>query len=693
MSSSVARLFSDVPNTLVPLIVFCNTPLTAFKGVGAETAKKLKRLNLLTARDVLFFLPTRYGVFEQGTFVPQRPVLFEADVLGVKRGFRYTEVQVQTQEFARSFILYFHHKQEHALRRRLAAENSWHVWGVPLFSGPKLAFFFPRLAPFDPKRLRIIESIYAETQGLSSLQIARLVREVLQRLPLVDEWHAPSMMHQKGWASFHKSLLIAHQGDASPDVMHRARTRLMCDRMLARQLLFHIEKEMLQQSRAVPLQDVRSLFLQKAHDNGFQLTDSQLKALEDIQQDMQKTVPMQRLLQGDVGSGKTLVAFGALFSALRQHKKALYLAPTTVLAQQVYQTFTEFLQDDAAPLYLLTRATPAKEVKRLLKDPKAVLIGTHALLSDKHMLQDVALVIIDEQQRFGVQQRATLLENRSTHASPLTPHLLMMTATPIPRTHSLMLKGYIQTSYLKARLFMQRTTRVASQQKTAEVIKAIKAFLARGERVFWLCAAVEESERLMALEKRFQWLDPFFKGQMGRLYGTQKKDEQQANLKAFKEGTQPLLLCTTVIETGIDIPLASLMVIEDAQHFGLSQLHQLRGRIGRAGQESLLIALYKPPLSAVAKQRLAFFRDHDDGFDIARCDANVRGEGLLLGTLQSGFLNDALFKGWQAHTDDLEGSSQEAVRVLNDNAWRHKWEALLLQLFEPSESLKHLKAG
>ena len=431
----------------------------------------------------------------------------------------------------------------------------------------------------------------------------------------------------------------------------------------------------------------------------FQLTEAQTKAIAEITADMEAPSRMVRLLQGDVGSGKTVVAMAALLNAVEAGSQGAFMAPTEILARQHLASLEPMAKAAGVRVALLTGREKGLIRSGILAALEAgeidILVGTHAIFSEDVRFRDLALAVVDEQHRFGVHQRMQLQGKGEKPAD-----VLVMTATPIPRTLQLTAYGDMDVSRLTGKPPGRRPveTRVLPASRLDEVIEALKRALAKGARAYWVCPLVEESENtdLAAAEERAAMLREIFGGKVGLVHGRMKGAERDAAMAAFKMGETQLLVATTVIEVGVDVPEASIMVVEHAERFGLAQLHQLRGRVGRGAARSTCLLVYQPPLGPTAKQRLAALRATDDGFVIAEEDLRLRGAGELLGTKQSG-LPEFHFADLAVHGELLAAARDDARLILQrDGGLKSaRGEALrtLLYLFERDEAVRYLRTG
>jgi ATP-dependent DNA helicase RecG len=430
----------------------------------------------------------------------------------------------------------------------------------------------------------------------------------------------------------------------------------------------------------------------------FSLTQSQEKAIADIRADMARDERMLRLLQGDVGSGKTAVALMAMAAAVEAGGQAVLMAPTELLARQHLATISALGASVGLSAELLTGRMKASEraaaLERIASGAVDIVVGTHALFQENVTYKDLVLAVVDEQHRFGVHQRLRLT------AKGAAPHMLVMTATPIPRTLVLAAFGDMDVSKLTEKPAGRKPIRtvVVPDDRLNEIVERLRRATDEGQKAYWICPLVEESEAsdMMSAEERYATLEPLFGDRIGLVHGRMSAMEKDAAMAAFKRGETSLLVATTVIEVGVDVPDATILVIEHAERFGLAQLHQLRGRVGRGDRESSCILLYKAPLSETARARLSIMRETEDGFRIAEEDLKMRGEGELLGTRQSGTPGFRLAS-LEAHGDLLEVARMDARYILetDPDLAGPRGEALrvLLYLFRRDEAIRFLRAG
>jgi ATP-dependent DNA helicase RecG len=575
--------------------------------------------------------------------------------------------------------------------------------GAKLLVSGKLDMFNNRLSmahpdhmvPIDqPDRIPLIEPVWPLTAGLWPRQVANGLAEALARLPEFPEWHDPALLRREKWPPFAAALRAVQAPDKSePDKRNRA--RLAYDELLAGQVAQALIRGRVRARSGQPLigdSRLRDVALQRF---GFALTPSQTRALQEIDGDLTSPRRMLRLLQGDVGSGKTLVALLAMLRAVEAGKQAALMAPTEVLAKQHHRTLSYLCP---TPVALLTGSIKGKERARLLRGIKdgtiQMVVGTHALFQDAVEYRELALAVIDEQHRFGVTQRLTL------GAKGERTDVLIMTATPIPRTLLLTQWGEMDVSRLTekpAGRLPIRTT-LHSLGTMATVLDGVARKLEEGAQVYWVCPLVAESEALdvAAAQERYIHLKQLFGDRVGLAHGQQIPDVRDAALAAFAAGSIRLLVATTVVEVGVDVPQASVMVIEHAERFGLAQLHQLRGRVGRGADASFCLLLHEDWVNESARRRMTLLRDTDDGFVIADEDFRLRGGGDMLGTRQAGLPGYKLADPVD-HEHLLHIAHRDAAVLLSRDPRletpRGQAVRLLLRLFERSAAMRTLAAG
>ncbi len=550
------------------------------------------------------------------------------------------------------------------------------------------------IVPADkPEDLPAIEPVWPLTAGLLPWHLRRAFAAALPRLPDLPEWQDPTFHRRRGWPAFAAALRALQAPAELPATA--LRERLAYDELLAEQLQIALVRR---RERAMPgraliaTADLRATALARF---GHELTPGQAQVLAEIDADLAAPTRMLRLLQGDVGSGKTLVAALAMLRAAESGAQAAMMAPTELLARQHHATLSRFMPVEVA---LLTGATPQPERRRVLQGladgSLPLVVGTHALVQEGVAFHDLALAVVDEQHRFGVRQRGELSRKGSA------VDLLIMTATPIPRTLLLTQWGEMAVSRLRGRPAGRQpiATSLHTLATLPHVIDAIGRKLADAGRVYWVCPLVAESEvlDLAAAEQRHALLRERFGATVGLAHGRQPPEERAATLAAFARGDITLLVATTVIEVGVDVPAASVMVVEHAERFGLAQLHQLRGRVGRGAAQSFCLLLHADDTTGTARRRLALLRDTDDGFRIAEADFRERGGGDALGTRQSG-LPGLRIANPETDGAALATAARDAALLLHRDPHlttpRGQAARLLLRLFGRDRGMRALLAG
>jgi ATP-dependent DNA helicase RecG len=550
------------------------------------------------------------------------------------------------------------------------------------------------------EKLPIVEPVYPLTAGLSAKVLMKAIQAALPQLPALPEWQEAEWLKQQGWDDWHSAVQTVHRPEnmAALEPQNPARVRLAYDELLAHQLVLALVRRdrKKQQGRAYPAADemqARLLALLP-----FPLTGSQEAAIADIRADMAAPMRMLRLLQGDVGSGKTVVAMMGMLQAVANGAQAALMAPTEILARQHADTLGPWLDELGIKWQLMTARNKGKlraeNLEALSAGDVQIAIGTHALFQDDVAFQNLGLAVVDEQHRFGVQQRMAL----STKGHGVD--VLVMTATPIPRTLTLTAYGDMDVSRMPDKPPGRQPvdTRVISMDRYGEVAQSLGNAIKDGARVYWVCPLVSESELidLAAAEDRAKALHAIYGDTVGIVHGQMKAAEKDAVMARFAAGEISILVATTVIEVGVNVPEATVMVIEHAERFGLAQLHQLRGRVGRGRDKSSCVLLYRGPLGETSKARLTIMRETEDGFKIAEEDLRLRGAGEVLGTRQSG-LPAFRLADLEAHADLLPAVHDDVKLLLERDPLLKspRGEALreLLYLFRRDEAMRFLQSG
>jgi ATP-dependent DNA helicase RecG len=620
---------------------------------GSTLSDKLARLGIVREQDLVLHLPLRYEdqtrLCPMGAARPGHSWQVEGTVVNTEVQYRgRRQLVCLLEDGGAQLVLRFFHFYP-SQRKALAPGKRVRAFGEVREGryGPEMIHpSFHVVAPGTPLPERLTP-IYPTTAGLSQDTLRRVVHHALVRNPSYLAESLPTWTREPRelWG-FAESLAYLHQPppDASQSALdertHPAWTRLKFDELLAQQLSLKLHRRARSRRRAPQLKGDGSLTRALHARLPFKLTRAQQRVSAEIRHDLARAEPMQRLLQGDVGSGKTVVAALAALQAIESGFQVAFMAPTEILAEQHYRKLAAWL--DGLPLKIawLSGSLPARERKKALSAIESgearFAVGTHALFQDEVTLQRLGLAIVDEQHRFGVAQRLALRQKGIGDA-----HQLMMSATPIPRTLAMSFYADLDVSVIDEMPpgRMPVTTKLVSQRRRREIVERARKLAAAGHQVYWVCPLIEESEKLelqTAVALHADLTATLCEFKVGLLHGRMKPAEKAATMQGFVRGELHVLVATTVIEVGVDVPNASMMVIEHAERFGLAQLHQLRGRVGRGADESVCVLLFEEPMSELAKARLKAIYENNDGFEIARQDLSIRGPGEFLGARQSG---------------------------------------------------------
>jgi ATP-dependent DNA helicase RecG len=685
-------------------------PVTALPGIGPQLGRLIERAAGPLVVDLLWHLPV--GLVDRRAAPPIRElnpsdwpdavVTLKVRVERHEPGFGRRPYRIHCTDGTGTLALvYFSAKGDH-LQRQLPVGAERIVSGtVDYYNGrPQIAHPDHVVMPDQAGQIRMIEPVYPLTAGLSPRVIAKAVAAALERTPEMPEWIDPTLRGRRHWPAWHEALAAVHspQSPADLEPSTPVRERLAYDEILASQLAVGLVRARRRRRPGRVLAGTGSLQARAEAQFGFALTGSQRQALAEIAADMKAPQRMMRLLQGDVGSGKTVVALLAMLAAVESGAQAALMAPTEVLARQHHAVLQRLAAPAGVEIGLLTGREKGRArdsmLASLVSGLTPIIVGTHSLLQPDVTFRDLALAIIDEQHRFGVEQRLALTEKGRDADT------LLMSATPIPRTLMMTAYGDLDVSRLTEKPPGRRPvdTRTVPLDRFGEVSGGIARALKGGAKVFWICPMVEESEDtdIAAAEERYRALSEMLPGRVGLVHGRMKSAAKDRAMAEFAEGGVDLLVATTVVEVGIDVPQATIMVVEHAERFGLAQLHQLRGRIGRGDQPSTCILLYQAPLGEVARQRLAILRETEDGFRIAEEDLRLRGAGEVLGTRQSGL--PVLRLADLAQHEELVAVAHDDARLILDRdpeLSNQRGEALrlLLYLFRRDEAVQYLRAG
>lgn len=556
------------------------------------------------------------------------------------------------------------------------------------------------VTPAQRHTIPMREAVYPLTAGISNRQMVVFMQTVLKNLSDMPEWIDPALKQREHWPSWKEALMLLHQPpeELSVGVLNKARERLAYDEALAQQLSLQLLRTYQYSHPASKIEPSTGLREKLRQSLPFSLTQGQGQVLDEIDGDMVSGRQMLRLLQGDVGCGKTVVALMAMLSAVEAGQQAVLMAPTAILARQHYIWLKQYAESVGYTVALLMgddKAAARRETLGMLKSGMVdIVVGTHAVFQEKVEFKSLALAVVDEQHRFGVNERLLLAEKGQG------VHMLLMTATPIPRSLTMAIYGDMDCSRLMEKPAGRKPidTRVMAVDKVFDLVARLKGQVQEGARVYWVCPLVEESEVLdvAAAEERYLALKEVFGDKVGLVHGRMTMEQRQPVMQAFKLGELSVLVSTTVIEVGVDVPEATVMVVEHAERFGLSQLHQLRGRVGRSDRPSFCILLYGNDITKTGQQRLAVMRDTNDGFRIAEEDLRLRGGGDVLGTRQSG-LPDWKILDMAEHGRLFSLANDDARLALHRDPQleQSRGQALrfLLRLFRHKGAFAYMKAG
>ncbi|HEY9039194.1 MAG TPA: ATP-dependent DNA helicase RecG [Roseovarius sp.] len=692
------------PEALFPLFAEIET----LPGVGPKTAKMLAALHIEKPADLIFTLP------QSGIDRRKRASVLGADLPGVvtvevtvgqhrapaRRGGAY---RVTVEDAETTFQIIFFHAHDEYLRRALPTGARRVVSGkVELFDGvAQMVHPDHMLPPEEAHEIPDFEPVYPLTAGLTQGAMRKAALGALTRLPDLAEWIDPGQKRQEGWPDWADAIHAAHAPQQMTDLgaTHPARTRLAYDEFMAHQITLALARSRLKRSKGRITMGTGRLQARVMAALPYQATGAQTRAIAEISTDMAREIRMNRLLQGDVGSGKTLVALNALLIAVEAGGQGVMMAPTEILARQHLEGLRPLAESAGVVLEILTGRDKGAERRAKLSALAAgdihILVGTHAVFQKDVEFADLRLAIVDEQHRFGVRQRLELGRKGAA------VDVLVMTATPIPRSLSLVQYGDMDISVLDEKPPGRKpiATALVNMTRLDEVVEKLRHAIAEGRQAYWVCPLVDESEvsDLSSAEERFRRLRAALgEGRVGLVHGQMPPEDKDAAMATFQRGDTAVLVATTVIEVGVDVPNASIMVIERAESFGLAQLHQLRGRVGRGTAASTCLLMYQAPLSEGGERRLATMRDTEDGFRISEVDLEMRGAGDVIGTAQSGLPRFRIA--------DLEGQAglmavaqSDARKLLADDpdltSPRGQAARVLLWLMERDQAIRLISVG
>ncbi len=640
----------------------------SLKGVGSVVAEKLKRLGIYTLQDVLFHLPLRYedrtSVVPIGSLQPGQQVLVEGVIehSEVKFGGRSRRsLLCHIADDSGAIVLRFFHFNK-TQQQTLSKGNRLRCFGEVRYGAHRLEIAHPEYQRINKdSQLETSESltpVYPKTEGVHQSLLRNISMQVLNQLnnQTMTDWLPEAVNKKYSFPDLSAALMQVHRPKKNSyvaallELNTQAQQRLIFEELVANQLGLLKVRATVKNQSALSLKLKPELLTAFKQQLGFELTTAQEKVIVEILNDLKQKKPMLRLLQGDVGSGKTVVAAIAALTTASNGLQVAVMVPTEILAEQHFNNFSNWFSNAENSCVLLTGKDRGEVRKKKLADiaqgKAKIITGTHALFQDDVIFKDLALLVVDEQHRFGVHQRLALREKgmqNKARTENFLPHQLIMTATPIPRSLAMTAYADLDYSVIDALPAGRKpvTTVVVSAQRREEVIARVATACKNGAQAYWVCTLVEDSELLQcqAAESTAKMLTEELKPlRIGLVHGRMKAVQKQAAVIAFKNNQLDLLVATTVIEVGVDVPNASLMIIDNAERLGLAQLHQLRGRIGRGSKQSVCVLMYQQPLSEQGRQRLEILRDTSDGFKVARKDLAMRGPGEVLGTRQTGLM-------------------------------------------------------
>ena len=636
-----------------------NHDISNLKGVGPLLQEKLNSQNIFIIEDLLFLLPLKYEDRTQLFDLKKAPIdhrclvkgkIIDSKILFYGRRTLQVIIDDGTEKLKLRFF-YFSNNQY----KQFKVNETVVCFGLLKNNNNKLEMIHPEYKLLDISKNFETEDaltpIYPSVDGIKQGRVRNLVQQATNILKFSDpkDLIPTSILDQLDLPELKTSLLTLHNPPQNISInkideeLITFRNRLSFEELLAYYVSLKNLRKLALRKDADKLCEGKKQIEQFTKSLNFKLTSAQKRVTNEIIDDLSLPRPMMRMLQGDVGSGKTVVAAIACLKAILNKKQAAFMAPTELLAQQHFEALTRLFENQKIKIAILTgslKQATRKNIQHLIQHGKIdLIIGTHALFQDGVIFKNLSLIVIDEQHRFGVKQRVALREKGTEGNSH--PHQLIMTATPIPRTLALAAYADLDTSIIDELPSGRKPikTLIISNNKRKSVIEKIKIACQNGQQAYWVCPLIDESDKIEAdaANSRFQDLSSRIKSiKIGLIHGRQKNQDKEKTMLLFKEGEIDLLVATTIIEVGVDVPNASLMVIENSERMGLSQLHQLRGRVGRGSEESHCILLYKPPLNTIAKERLSVLRDSSDGFFISQKDLELRGPGEILGKKQTG---------------------------------------------------------
>lgn len=657
-----------------------NKSISTLKGVGEKLEEAFLRLGINRIKDLLLYRPYGAELKQQATsfkaidpavtYIVSAKIIKIPEYTKLPKG-RKHKIVIECEAMGMPiFVTFFNFVPYHILTKIKIGEAYTFVGRITYFLN-KMQMTHPDFYQANElQNIRKIEPKYPLTYGLNAKIINNLVDRAIFYVDADEEWLPARVIRKFGFQSFYRSLRIIHYLDAATsDEYNTSLQRLAFDEMLAQNLMLKISRNREEVHNKTPVNINKTRLKEFVANLKFKLTDSQNRVLREVLEDIAKPKSMLRLVQGDVGSGKTIIAVISMLAAISEGGQAVIMAPTDILAQQHFAGISEMLEPLGIRVGLLKNAMPAKlkaeNLTKIESGEISIIVGTHSLIQDSVSFADLKLAVIDEQHRFGVKQRLALSQKGNN------PDVLLMTATPIPRTLMLANYGDIDVSLNDSKPEGRKPidTKCVGFNKLEDLKKSLQKFINNGEKIYWICTLVEESEalNLTSVEERFQDLKKTYGSQVAMLHGHMNNAEKNRIMEEFAfTNNVNILVATTVVEVGVNVPTATCIVIENAERFGLAQLHQLRGRVGRSHLESFCILLYGKETSKIARERLDAMRESQDGFYLAEKDLELRGGGEILGTRQSGGI---VFKFAEFPRDAelLKLASEESDIIISEN--------------------------
>jgi ATP-dependent DNA helicase RecG len=669
--------------------------LTKLKGVGAKTTNLLKKKKINNIFDLLWKLPKSYTDRSRSTKVKDLKIGENQTITIIPQKYSFPRVRnlpnkVSCADETGEIDCIFFNSYEGYVRKILPLEKEITISGKIGFFRNKYQLTNPKYISEDSSLIKQKHNTYSLTEGISEKIYNKIINQILKNLPTLNEWHSENILNKFGNIRWNEAIIELHKPENIGNYKKNFYQRLAFDEIFS---TFLVNSEIRKKIKKIKK---KSKLVDKTKQNKilnkleFTLTKDQFKTLDEINNDLSSTNKMFRLLQGDVGSGKTIVSLLAAYNTINSGFQVAFMAPTEILARQHFN-FAKKLFSNEINIELISGKSEYKNKKEILKklaEKKIdIVFGTHAIFQKKVNFKNLGLIIIDEQHKFGVNQRKSLSDKGGKDCD-----VLLMTATPIPRTLTMTLYGDMDLSIIREKPKSRKPIKTYSklESKIDDVIKFIKKEIKSGNQIFWVCPLIEESKKLdhSSAVKKFEYLNKIFPNQVSLLHGKTDLEDKEVILDNFLKKKFQILVSTTIIEVGIDFPNANVIIIENANKFGLSQLHQLRGRVGRGDQDSTCILMFKSNLSENAKKRINILKESTDGFYISEEDMKIRGFGDILGFKQSGIKNFKLAD--PIHNSDLFQLAEKEIRRIemdNDNISKFK---PLIKLYDRADIINDI---